>query len=164
MAPQTLLIIDDEPSILESLSMFFQDEGYHVLTAENGKKGLEAYFANAVDLIITDLRMPVQDGNEVMRAVTAHALENQLPPPPMIVISGVGEKKDIINALRLGAKDYITKPFDNLDMIGHTIGKALENKRLEEQNRRYRQEIERREAQYRTITHQIAEGVFTLDV
>ncbi len=163
MAPETLLIIDDEPSILESLSMFLQDEGYQVLTAENGQRGLELFYTNSVDLVITDLRMPVADGNQVMGNIKAHCRDHQLPEPPMIVISGVGEKEDIINALRMGAKDYITKPFEDLDMISHTIKKAVETKRLEEQNRQYRKDLEKSEAQYRTITHQVAEGVFTVD-
>lgn len=164
MVSPTLLIIDDEPSILESLSLFLQDEGYQVLTAANGKEGLDLFFAHEVDLVITDLRMPVMDGNQVMEALRDHARENQIPEPPVIVISGVGKRRDVIRALRMGAKDYITKPAEDLDRISHTIEQVIKTRRLEAENIRYRQELEKSEAQYRAITHQIAEGVFTVDI
>ena len=85
------------------------------------------------------------------------------PGTPMIVVSGAGKKEDIIKALRMGAKDYITKPIDDLGMIGHTVKQVLENKRLNEENRQYRKRLEKSESQYRTITENIAEGVFTVD-
>ena len=158
MHQNTLLIIDDEPSILESLSLFFSDEGYRVLTAGNGEKGLELFFNNSVDMVITDLRMPVIDGLEVMKRIHDHN-----PDIPMVVISGAGERQDIIRALQMGAKDYLTKPISDLNMIRHVIQKALETKLLVEQNRQYRLRLEKSEAQYRTITEQIVEGVFTVD-
>lgn len=158
MHQETLLIIDDEPSILESLSLFFTDDGYRVLTARNGEEGLNLFFKDVVDVVITDLRMPVVDGIEVMNRIHSHE-----PDVPMIVVSGAGKRQDIIKALQMGAKDYITKPITDLNMIRHVVKKALENKYLIEQNRRYRRQLEKSEARYRTITEQIAEGVFTVD-
>lgn len=158
MHQDTILIIDDELSIRESLSMFFTDEGYRVLTAENGDAGLEIFFSESVDIVVTDLRMPVKDGIEVMTEIQDHS-----PDTPMIVISGAGRRDDVIKALRMGAKDYITKPIEDIDMISHVVHKVLENKRLKEENRRYRLRLEKSEARYRTITEQIAEGVFTVD-
>jgi PAS domain S-box-containing protein len=158
MKQKTILIIDDEFSIRESLSCFFQDEGYRVFAAENGEKGLNLFFKEKVDIVLTDLRMPGKDGIEVMNAIVKHN-----PDIPMVVVSGAGEKEDIIKALRMGAKDYVTKPIEDLEMIHHVIKKALENKDLIEDNRRYRKQLEKSEARYRTITEQIAEGVFTVD-
>jgi PAS domain S-box-containing protein len=158
MHRETLLIIDDELSILESLSLFFMDQGYHVLTAENGEKGLDLFFNQTVDMVITDLRMPGIDGIEVMNRI-----HNHNPDIPMVVVSGAGERQDIIRALKMGAKDYITKPIVDLDMIRHVIHKALETKHLKEQNRQYRIRLEKSEARYRTITEHIAEGVFVVD-
>jgi len=155
---KTILIIDDEISIRESLMSFFEDEGYSVLTAEDGEEGLKIYFTEKIDLILTDLRMPKKDGIEVMRIIHAHE-----PDIPMIVVSGAGQKEDIINALRVGAKDYITKPIDDLDKISHTIWQVFENKRLSDENKKYRIRLEKSEAKYRTITENIAEGVFTVD-
>ncbi len=158
MKQETILIIDDELSILDSLSCFFQDEGYRVFTAINGEIGLELFFRERVDVVVTDLKMPGKDGIEVMNAI-----RQQSPDTPMVVVSGAGKKEDIIKALRMGAKDYITKPIEDLEMIHHVIRKALENKYLIEDNKRYRKQLEKSETRYRTITEQIAEGVFTVD-
>jgi PAS domain S-box-containing protein len=156
--PPTILIIDDEISILNSLSSFFEDEDYNVFTAPDGERGLEIFFSEKIDIVLTDLRMPKKDGIEVMKAI-----HQTRPETPMIVISGAGKKQDIIKALRMGAKDYITKPIDDLDMISHTVGQVLENKRLSDENKLYRQKLEKSENQYRTITENIAEGVFSVD-
>lgn len=158
MHPETILLIDDEVSIRNSLSGFLTDEGYTVFTAENGKLGLEIFFDQAIDLVLTDLRMPVMDGIEVMTRIHSHD-----PDIPMIVISGAGNKQDLIKALQMGAKDYISKPIWDLDMILHVISKVLETRRLVLDNRRYRKQLEKSEARYRSITQQIADGVFTVD-
>ncbi len=158
MDQETILIIDDEVSIRESLSSFFRDEGYRVFTAENGEIGLAIFFKEDVDMVITDLRMPRKDGIEVMTTIHAHN-----PDIPMVVISGAGETQDVIESLRMGAKDYITKPIIDLAMIRHVIVKALETKHLIRENKQYRKQLEKSEARYRTITQQIAEGVFTVD-
>jgi PAS domain S-box-containing protein len=158
MKQETILIIDDELSVRESLACFFQDEGYRVVTAENGETGLELFSSERVDVVLTDLKMPRKDGIEVMTAIHEHS-----PDTPMVVVSGAGREEDIIKALRMGAKDYITKPIQDLEMIHHVIRKALENKHLIEDNRRYRKQLEKSELRYRTITEQIAEGVFSVD-
>ncbi len=159
MSPQkTILIIDDEISILESLTSFFEDEGYIVLPAVDGDSGLELFFKESVDLVLTDLRMPGIDGLDVMKAIHQNS-----PDTPMIVVSGAGKKQDIITALRMGAKDYITKPIEDLNIISHTVAQVLENKQLRSENRAYRKKLKKSENQYRTITENIAEGVFTVD-
>ncbi len=155
---KTILIIDDEISILGSLTSFFEDEGYSVLSAEDGDKGLSLFSNNDIDIVLTDLRMPKKDGLDVMRDIHKHN-----PETPMIVVSGAGEKEDIIKALRMGAKDYITKPIEDLDRISHTIKQVLETKRLKDENKAYRKQLEKSEYQYRTITENIAEGVFSVD-
>ncbi|WDP89608.1 MAG: response regulator [Desulfobacter sp.] len=158
MQQETILLIDDEVSIRESFSSILRDEGYRVLTAENGRVGLDIFFTEPIDLIMTDLRMPVMDGIEVMTAIQAHA-----PEVPMIVVSGAGKKHDVIKALQMGAKDYISKPVTDMDMLLHVVSKVLETRRLVRENQKYRKRLEKSEARYRTITRQIAEGVFTVD-
>ncbi|MCG8552479.1 MAG: response regulator [Desulfobacterales bacterium] len=158
MHQETLLIIDDEISIRESLADLFEDQGYQVFTAENGHVGLDLFFKKNVDVVITDLLMPVMDGLEVMR--TIHEAD---PDQPMIVISGAGKKQDVIQALQMGAKDYISKPIIDLDIIIHVVKKVFENRRLTLENKAYSERLEKSEKQYRTITEQIAEGVLTVD-
>ncbi|WP_020589438.1 response regulator [Desulfobacter curvatus] len=158
MHQETLLIIDDEISIRESLTDLFEDQGYQVFAAENGHVGLDLFFRKNVDVVITDLLMPVMNGLEVMR--TIHKSD---PDQPMIVISGAGKKQDVIQALQMGAKDYISKPIIDLDIIVHVVKKVFENRRLANENKAYRKRLEKSEKQYRTITEQIAEGVLTVD-
>lgn len=158
MHQETLLIIDDEISIRKSLAVLFEDEGYRVFTAENGHAGLDLFFRKKVDAIITALRMPVMTGLEVMR--TIHESD---PDLPMIVISDAGEKQDVIQALQMGAKDYIAKPMTDLDIIVHMVRKVFEIRRLAYENLAYRERLKKREKQYRTVTEQIAEGVLTTD-
>lgn len=158
MHQETLLIIDDEPSIRESLKILFEGEGYRVFTAKNGQDGLKLFFQEKVDVIITDLRMPVMDGLDLMRNI--HESD---PDFPMIVISGAGAKQDVIRSLQMGAKDYISKPMIDIDIIIHVVRKVFENRRLACENLAYKEQLEKNEEQYRTITEQIAEGVLTVD-
>lgn len=154
---KTILLIDDEKPILEGLSAFFEDIGYQVITAQDGELGLEKFSKENIDIVLTDLRMPKMDGLEVMRSIAETD-----PDIPLIIISGAGRKEDIIKALRMGAKDYITKPVD-LDMLRHTVQQVLETKRLSDENEVYRRQLEKSESKYRTITENIAEGVFSVD-
>ena len=98
---KTILIIDDEISILNSLTSFFEDEDYVVFTAEDGERGLDIFFNQDIDIILTDLRMPKKAGIEVMKTI-----HKDKPGTPMIVVSGAGKKEDIINALKLFKNKY----------------------------------------------------------
>lgn len=158
MAPKNLLIIDDDLSIRKSLSNFFEDRGYNIFPAEDGHQGLEIFFKQKIDLVITDLRMPKTDGIDVMKSI-----HEKNPEVPMVVVSGAGTEEDIIKALRMGAKDYITKPITDFEVIEHTVEKVLEISQLNRENKAYRKRLEKSEKQYRTITENIAEGVFTID-
>ena len=156
--PKTILIIDDEIFIRDSLTYFFEDDDYIVFSAANGDRGLNIFFNEPIDMVITDLKMPGKNGFDVMETI----LQSK-PDTPLIVVSGTGRKEDVIKALRMGAKDYITKPIEDLNIIRHTVQKVFENRRLIQENRQYRQQLEKSEHQYRTITENIAEGVFTVD-
>ena len=94
----TILVIDDEKNIREGLSMALEDEGYEVITAEDGKKGLEKALYDAVDLIITDLRMPLISGEEILKKVVT-----ELPSIPVIVLTGHGTVELAVEAMRIGA-------------------------------------------------------------
>ncbi len=155
---KNLLIIDDEPSVRGSLAIFFEDEGYTVFSAETGEQGLDLFSKESIDVVLTDLRMPGIDGFGVMKAI-----REQRPNTPVLVVSGANEKHDIIRALRMGAKDYITKPIRDLEMIAHSVNRAYEIHRLNQDNRKYRQALVKSEQKYRNIAENIAEGVFTAD-
>lgn len=100
--PIKLLIIDDEVDFRESIALYFQDLGHRVFEASNGSEGIEVFRREQPDLVFTDLRMPVMDGFEVIAE-----LNRTSPQTPVIVISGVGLVKEVIDAMRLGARDYL---------------------------------------------------------
>ena len=132
-----ILIIDDELALLHSIAAYLEDSGFKTFSAENGKEGLAIFNAEQPSLVLTDLHMPVLGGLEVLSTVTKNS-----PDTPVIVISGAGELNDAIEALRLGAWDYLTKPISDLQVLEHAVKKALERKNLIAENKIYAQRIE----------------------
>ena len=136
--PQTTtLIIEDEIILRDSLADYLEDRDFRVLKAENGRKGLELFERERPDLVLTDLRMPELDGLDVLRHIQKRSLET-----PLIVVSGTGNIGDSIQALRLGAWDFILKPVEDLSIILHAMNKSLERARLLRENREYQQNLE----------------------
>jgi signal transduction histidine kinase len=134
-----VLIVEDDKALRESLVDYLQDMEFEVLAAENGQEAIQILQEELPDLLLTDLRMPVLDGHEVLRFAG-----EVLPELPLIVISGTGYIQDVVRALKLGAWDYILKPIDDMSIISHTVHKALERARLIKENREYQQELERK--------------------
>jgi DNA-binding NtrC family response regulator len=128
MMPIKLLIIDDEVDFRESIALYFLDAGFTVFEASNGREGLQVFQQERPDLVFTDLRMPVMDGFEVITELTASN-----PETPIVVISGVGLVKEVIHAMRLGARDYLVKPILDMDALKLVLMRALrENSLLKE--------------------------------
>src|SRR6186713_2788266 len=100
-----ILVVDDEPQLTRVLRTGLKSRGYDVRTAADGLSGFETFTDWHPDLVITDLAMPVMDGLELCRRVRA------VSPVPIIVLSAKGEEKTKVEALDLGADDYVTKPF-----------------------------------------------------
>lgn len=134
---RTVLVIDDEAAIRQSIRYFMEDYEYNVLEAENGKVGLELFRQHNPDVILVDLRMPEVDGLEVLAAVTGES-----PGTPIIVISGTGVVGDAVEALHMGAWDYLFKPLEDLTVLHHAIERALERARLIKENRDYQEHLE----------------------
>ena len=132
-----LLTIDDEPRVRESIAVYFEDSGYELLEAENGQIGLDVFRREKPDIILVDLRMPEVDGLEVVATVNKES-----PETPVIVVSGTGVLEDAIEAVRLGAWDYVTKPIYDMTALEHVVNKALDRAELLRENRRYREHLE----------------------
>jgi len=121
----TILVVDDEPNIRRVLEAVLSKEGHTVFTAENGKKGLEVLSQHDdIDVLITDLIMPDINGVELL----ASAKEIK-PSMSVLMITAHGTIKSAVDAMKLGAMDYVTKPFD-LDEIKVVVKNALERKGL----------------------------------
>lgn len=133
----TLLIIDDDEVVRSSLVDYLEDSGFKVFQASTGTQGLALFDRCCPDLVICDLRMPHMDGLELIRQ-----LHERHPDLPVIVVSGAGIMKDAVEALRLGAADYLVKPVEDLAMLEHSIKRALDRYHLRQENQRYRQQLE----------------------
>ncbi|MDH4163185.1 MAG: sigma-54 dependent transcriptional regulator [Nitrospirota bacterium] len=133
-----ILIVDDEKSMRELLSILLKKEGYDVATADNGDSALQAVQQEIYDLVITDIRMPKIDGIELLKAV-----KELSPETVVIVITAFASTETAVDAMKLGAYDYITKPFKN-EEIRLVVQKALEKRLLRKENILLRREIESR--------------------
>ena len=131
-----ILVIDDEKNIREGLQMALEDEGYEVLTAEDGTDGLQKALSEVVDLVITDLRMPGVGGQEILRRVTS-----ETPGVPVIVLTGHGTVETAVEAMRMGAYDFLTKPLD-LDRLSLLVKRALQNRELVLQHRELVEQVQ----------------------
>jgi two-component system KDP operon response regulator KdpE len=106
-----VLVVDDEPSLRESLARELAGAGYDVVVAEDGARGQELFAAEQPDLVITDLAMPRADGFAVVAAV------RRAGRTPVLVLSVRGAEEDKVRALDLGADDYVTKPFSLRELL-----------------------------------------------
>jgi PAS domain S-box-containing protein len=135
---QTILIIEDEKAVRDSVTAFLEDCGYNILEANNGIVGLEVFFKENPDLVLVDLRMPELDGLDVLARVRM-----DVPEIPIIVVSGAGVFSDVVEALRLGAWDYILKPIEDLSILDHSVKNALEKARLIKENKKHQEHLEK---------------------
>lgn len=147
-----LLIIDDDEVVRTSLAAYLEDSGFNVLQAGNGLQGLQVFEQEHPDLIICDLRMPQVDGLELIRRI------NQLETDtPVIVVSGAGVMNDAVEALRLGAADYLIKPLEDLAVLEHSVRRALDRHALRLENQRYREELEAANRELQASLHLLQE-------
>ncbi len=134
----SILIVDDEESILTSLSSILRDEGYEVAVAKSGMEALRAYMTDPPDLMILDIWMPEMDGMETLRRV-----RELVPTAQVMMMSGHGSIETAVKAIKLGAYDYIEKPL-SLENIILRVKHALDQHRLEQENRTLRTTVQRK--------------------
>ena len=134
---KTILIIDDEASIRESLSGILADEGFQTISAEDGQQGLALLEEEQVDLVLLDIWMPGLDGLEVLKRIKESPVEL-----PVIMISGHGTIETAVQATKMGAYDFIEKP-PSYDKIILSINNALDLARLKKENLILRQQTQR---------------------
>ncbi|BFM06600.1 response regulator [Halioxenophilus aromaticivorans] len=132
-----LLLIDDDRLVRESICAYLEDSGFEVIQCDEGPKGLQLFQSEQPDLVLSDLRMPGMDGLNVLKEI--HKLDEEAA---VIVISGAGVMGDVVEALRLGASDFLIKPVVDMEVLVHSITKTLERQDLLLENRRYREKLE----------------------
>lgn len=140
-----ILIIDDERGIRNTLREVLADEGYEVEVAENGKQGLEMAQAKSYDLIYSDIKMPEMDGLEVLSKISEFRAQNsdsfESIECPIVMISGHGDIETAVQALKMGAYDFLLKPLD-LNRILITTKNALETKNLKQETKQLRKKVD----------------------
>lgn len=125
---ETILIIEDKESMAQMLKETLETAGYHPLIARDGMEGIKRIKENRIDIVLTDLKLPKKDGMDVLRAA-----KEENPMLPVILMTAYGSVDLAVKAIKEGAFDFITKPFDT-DHLLHLIRKAMENQRLMAEN------------------------------
>ena len=123
-----VLVVDDERSMRELLSIVLRREGYDVLLAENGRTALGLLERESIDVLISDIKMPDMSGVDVLRAA------KRIDPDILgIMITAFASTETAIEAMRLGACDYLSKPFD-IDLLKMKVREKVENRHLKQEN------------------------------
>jgi len=125
---ETILIVEDKESMAQMLKETMDTEGYRSLIARDGAEGIRRIKENKIDIVLTDLKLPKKDGMDVLRAA-----KEENPLLPVILMTAYGSVDVAVRAIKEGAFDFITKPFDT-DHLLHLIKKAVENQRLMAEN------------------------------
>lgn len=131
-----ILAVDDEPSMRRLLEISLRQAGYQPVVAENGQEALTILRTDNIDLVVSDLHMPVMDGLKLLEALRAESIET-----PVIIVTAQGEITSAVQAMKLGASDYILRPFD-LETLEIAIHRALSVTRLKIENQFLRDEAE----------------------
>ncbi len=134
-----ILLVDDDHSLRNMLSFVLGKEGYQVEEAQSGLDALKKLKSRKYDLVISDIRMPDLNGIELLKKIKTHD-----PELPVIMITAYAATNDAIEAMKLGAEDYVTKPF-NLDELKIVINKSLHKKNIEQENIELKQKLSDRE-------------------
>ena len=129
MLTGNILIVDDEKGIRDGLKLFLKREGHLMFTAEDGKDALEILEKNDIDLVISDLRMPHINGDELLAFI-----KKDYPGVKVIILTGHGTVENAVEAMRNGAYDFLIKPL-NLEKLGLIVKRALSQRQLEIDNR-----------------------------
>ena len=132
----SILVVDDEEDIRDVLEIVLKDIGYTVFLAENGEKALEIFQSESPDIVITDIKMPVMDGIELLRQI-----KRESPETEVLMITGHGDMHLTIRSLKYEAMDFITKPV-NVDILEIAIEKAIEKIVARQKLLEYTQKLE----------------------
>lgn len=122
-----ILVVDDEPDLVSTIQYRLEWSNCEVITASNGKEGLEKAASEKPDLILLDIKMPVMNGQEMLKRLREHP---DLKDIPVIMVTVVCEQQDIATASSYGIADYVTKPFDFTELT-EKIANALKHRNFE---------------------------------
>jgi DNA-binding NtrC family response regulator len=134
---RTILVVDDDPVMREMVSDLLASDGLDAVLADSGKDALDKASEREFSCVLTDLQMPGMDGLELIGA-----LRERYPETPVVMMTSFGSIETAVEAMRLGAHDFVTKPFERQTLL-LTLERALESRELQDENRRLRAAVER---------------------
>ncbi|XRD26115.1 response regulator transcription factor [Lysinibacillus fusiformis] len=149
MSNETILIVDDEKEIRNLIAIYLKNEGYQVLEASDGEEGLQLLKKQAIHLIVLDLMMPNVDGMEMCMKV------RELAEMPIIMLTAKSQDMDKIMGLTIGADDYVTKPFNPLELVARIKSQLRRYLKLNGLNKSNSDEIEIGDLRINTATHEV---------
>jgi CheY-like chemotaxis protein len=139
MKKPVILIVDDEPFNVDYIEQELEDSEYETISATNGQEALDKIESNAPDLVLLDIMMPVMDGFEVLARLKANS---ETRDTPVIVISASNDLNSMVRGIKLGAEDYLPKPFEPT-LLTARITSSLEKKHLRDLQKLYVKSLER---------------------
>lgn len=158
----TILIVDDVDANVLLLKLLISKAGYKTMSASNGKQALEVIMSNSVDLILLDIMMPIMDGHEVAKKLKEIPAKSKIP---IIFLSALNSTEDIVQGFKLGAADYISKPFNKdelLTRINHQISLIHAKLTIERQTEELRKTIIGRDKLYSVIAHDLRSPIASI--
>ncbi|HQN20519.1 MAG TPA: response regulator, partial [Syntrophobacteraceae bacterium] len=170
MAEQlTILIIEGEETLRKDLRLFFEASGSEVLEAGDGICGLTVFRERRPAVVLADLKMQGISGLDLI-----HTLAEEAPGTPVVAFSEVGAIEESLNAVQMGAWDFVTLPIADMRQLFHVVKRVLERARLLDENRRYRDQLtdsqmvekalRESEERYRDLVENINDVVFSVDI
>ena len=141
LSGKDVIIIDDDILITDFIKEVFEERNINVRVAHTGDDGISVYKMKKPDLLLVDLRLPDISGFDIISKIRRGDQDT-----PIIVISGTGTIEDAIEAIRRGAWDYMVKPFENKNLIYHTVEHAFERASLLRENKQYQEQLEQKVA------------------
>src|SRR5258708_21503867 len=149
----TVLVVNDMPDQLEMMSILLRKSGYGVLTALNGREGLDVAQAERPDLVISDVSMPLMDGIEMCRSIRTHP---ELSTIPILVVSAVcRDGHSVVEGLKAGADDYLEVPYDPMRLVTKAA-QLIERKRADKA-------LQESAAKYKELVENIHDVIFAVD-
>ena len=124
MSKKRILLVDDDPDVLETVKFFLNTSDFRVFIARNGREALKQISAEKPDLVLLDIIMPVMDGLEVCKRLKN---DPTTKPIPIIMLTAGGRREDVVDSLSAGANGYIVKPFNLPDLV-ERIEKVIDGK------------------------------------
>jgi signal transduction histidine kinase len=141
----SILVVDDEPAVLESSSLLLKEFGYEVVSSPSAEDAIQRFQENSIDAVVTDIVMPTMSGIELLRHV--HEIS---PDTPVILMTAFADMEKVLGAIKLGAFDFIIKPF-TAELLTHSIEKAVHYSKLMMMEREYKHLLEEYNQEIETL-------------